>query len=93
MVKLFVYIDESGQINPINPIFSTAAVWCMPSDNVGERMALKTTWKFLIGYLRDYYGHRISEIKYSHNARNHANVLLGMIESIAASDPTILSKD
>jgi hypothetical protein len=92
MARIFIFIDESGQVNPTYPFFSAAATWCVPEDHVTDRIALRPTWKALIGYLRDRLGHRINEIRYSHSARMHADVLIGMIEGLIASDPTIQKK-
>ena len=79
-------------MNPAYPIFSAAATWCAPKDYITERMALRPTWKVLIRYLRDQLGHRINEIKYSHNAKMHADALIEMIEGLVASDLSIRTK-
>lgn len=91
MVRIFVFVDESGNPFENEIAFSTAAVWCVVEKPEGREKPLKPTVDSMRQYLRDYGKMEwAQEIHHHRLPDEYSEYLLFQAISLSRRDRTIM---
>lgn len=89
LTRLMVFIDESGTTDVTESVFTTAAVWCMPSNRGGAQKVLGYTTERIKDEIKAEMGGRPNEIHHSGGLHRFSDRLLEIVHRDCYDDFSI----
>lgn len=93
MVRLLIFVDESGTTSETEHNITLASVWCAPLTKEGYQSALKFTVDEVKAEINQTIGSWPKEIHFSRGLRRHADALFEKAIASSCQDTTIYKKD
>lgn len=87
------FIDESGTTDVTETVFTTAAVWCMPSNRDGVQKVLNYTAECIKNEIKDEMGEIPKEIHHSKGLHRFSDRLLEIAHEKCFEDYSIEKRD